>query len=141
MIHNYYQCCSLQYYREYCLILKLLLYLVSNEVKDGIYLNNDNSEVSNIFLNFNLMCLEIFEETFKNSNKFTPRKSPLNDEDFRRIAYTKLYKKKFYETPLNMPLQMIYEISQTQKYLNLDIQKEIKEYIFDCFLADLKSLQ
>lgn len=122
-------------------LLDLCLLFGFNKVKDVIFLNNDNSEVSNIFLDFNLMCLEIFEETFKNSNKFTLRKSPLNDEDFRRIAYTKLYKKKFYETPLNMPLQMIYEISQTQKYLNLDIQKEIKEYIFDCFLADLKSLQ
>lgn len=114
-----------------------------NKVQDGIlYLNiNNNSEISNVFLNFNLMCLEIFEETLKNSNKLTLKKSPLNEEDFRRITYTKIYNKKFYEATPNMPLQMMYELSQTQEYLNLDIQRKIKEYISDCFLADLKSLQ
>lgn len=100
----------------------------------------ENEEIGNIkkYMEFYERCFDIFGVSFKNRKKIVLKKIPIVEQDFTKIIYSKLFNVDLNESLSCYALSRLYlKSAKEDKKL---IKKEIEEYIADCFLVDLKSL-
>ena len=102
---------------------------------DSIY-QKLNGKIFKKYHEFYEMCYDIFRFSSKNYKNLVLKKQPILEQSFIKLIYSKLFNVAFEDANEGFPIQLLYSKAKAEN--NKVIEREIKEYISNCFVWDLQ---